>query len=54
MSFGVKYLLWTPLIAAQFPCSFSWMARTLLLCQKRGSELKRLPTKIFRYILNMC
>lgn len=54
MNFGVKYLLWTPLVAAQFPRSFNRMARTLLLCQKRDGGLDRLPTETILYILNMC
>lgn len=54
MNFGVKYLLWTPLVTSQFPRSFNRMARTMLLCQKRDSGLDRLPTETILYILNMC
>jgi hypothetical protein len=54
MSFGVKYLLWTPLVATQFPKSFNQMATTMHLLQKRESGLDRLPTEMVWYILNMC
>ena len=52
ISYGVRYLLWTPKVTSQFPSQFRFASSAF--CNVHAFAWKGLPLDIIKYILNMC
>ena len=55
LSYGARYLMWTPQDNVKYPSPFQQMVLTLLMCNRRAqSPLSIIPHECLLYILNMC
>lgn len=52
ISYGVRYLLWTPEVSLRFPSQFRYACTAF--CNVHAFAWKGLPLDIIMYILNMC
>eukprot|EP00808_Paulinella_micropora_P001773 g30245.t1 len=55
ISYGCRWLLWSPVNHKKFPASFRRMVMVMLLCNSRhGSAIGMLPPDLVMHILNLC